>query len=229
MSKAGRPVSGFARPGTQVRGEGKELVSFDVVSPTRPSHSLPPKYNTPPLDDLVGAADHHGGSSAHSPHCDRTSCYQRFWPLCKTRHGVHVGQQRSQRLHQCGQAGPAKIWQPATHGQSTVLVSFARRQQHGEGHGISRQCHPACKIRRLVVERCDGGGETHRQSAGRNITSKNMFSFHLSLPAMLGFCYHRVGLFRDAEKQLLSSLKSQPTIFTCMLLAKVRGVFVNRG
>eukprot|EP00045_Choanoeca_perplexa_P007419 m.66933 g.66933 ORF g.66933 m.66933 type:complete len:528 (-) comp14067_c0_seq2:87-1670(-) len=39
--------------------------------------------------------------------------------------------------------------------------------------------------------------------------------------AMLGFCYHRLGMFRDAEKQLQSSMKQQPTIFGAMLLAKV--------
>jgi len=39
---------------------------------------------------------------------------------------------------------------------------------------------------------------------------------------MLGFAYHRMGLYRDAEKQLTSSLKTQPTIVGCMLLAKVR-------
>ena len=38
---------------------------------------------------------------------------------------------------------------------------------------------------------------------------------------MLGFCYHRLGMFRDAEKQLQSSMKQQPTIFGAMLLAKV--------
>eukprot|EP00049_Salpingoeca_infusionum_P004994 m.86886 g.86886 ORF g.86886 m.86886 type:complete len:508 (+) comp12818_c0_seq2:144-1667(+) len=39
--------------------------------------------------------------------------------------------------------------------------------------------------------------------------------------AILGYCYHRLGMLRDAEKQLKSSLKEQPTIFATMLLAKV--------
>eukprot|EP00043_Microstomoeca_roanoka_P027879 m.16263 g.16263 ORF g.16263 m.16263 type:complete len:505 (+) comp8043_c0_seq1:78-1592(+) len=39
--------------------------------------------------------------------------------------------------------------------------------------------------------------------------------------AILGFCYHRLNLFREAEKQLKSSFKQQPTVFACMLLAKV--------
>lgn len=43
----------------------------------------------------------------------------------------------------------------------------------------------------------------------------------LHVLAILGFAYHRMGLFRDAEKQLASSLKTQPTIMACMLLAKV--------
>ena len=38
---------------------------------------------------------------------------------------------------------------------------------------------------------------------------------------MLGFCYHRLNLFRDAEKQLKSSFKQQPSVLACMLLAKV--------
>ncbi|EGD72448.1 hypothetical protein PTSG_00470 [Salpingoeca rosetta] len=39
--------------------------------------------------------------------------------------------------------------------------------------------------------------------------------------AILGFCYHRLNLFRDAEKQLKSSFKQTPSILACMLLAKV--------
>lgn len=45
---------------------------------------------------------------------------------------------------------------------------------------------------------------------------------------MLGFAYHRMGLYRDAEKQLTSSLKTQPTIVGCMLLAKVRRIMARR-
>eukprot|EP01147_Barroeca_monosierra_P008324 gene8324-870_t len=39
--------------------------------------------------------------------------------------------------------------------------------------------------------------------------------------AILGFCYHRLNLFKDAEQQLKSSFKQHPSIFTCLLLAKV--------
>lgn len=48
---------------------------------------------------------------------------------------------------------------------------------------------------------------------------------HLALPvlvALLGYAYQRLGMYRDAQKQLASSLKMQPTITACMLLAKVR-------
>lgn len=37
----------------------------------------------------------------------------------------------------------------------------------------------------------------------------------------LGLCYYRLGLYRDAEKQFLSSLRDHPTIYTTLLLAKV--------
>ncbi len=37
----------------------------------------------------------------------------------------------------------------------------------------------------------------------------------------LGLCYYRLGLYRDAESQLLSSFKQQPMIFTTLVLAKV--------
>ncbi|EDQ89506.1 uncharacterized protein MONBRDRAFT_32314 [Monosiga brevicollis MX1] len=39
--------------------------------------------------------------------------------------------------------------------------------------------------------------------------------------AMLGFSYHRLGMYRDAERQLQSSLRQRATIFGAMLLAKV--------
>eukprot|EP00052_Salpingoeca_macrocollata_P015276 m.121642 g.121642 ORF g.121642 m.121642 type:complete len:499 (+) comp19633_c1_seq2:60-1556(+) len=39
--------------------------------------------------------------------------------------------------------------------------------------------------------------------------------------AMLGLCYMRLGLLREAERQLLSAQKEQPTILTALLLAKV--------
>eukprot|EP00042_Codosiga_hollandica_P043094 m.404376 g.404376 ORF g.404376 m.404376 type:complete len:503 (+) comp56475_c0_seq18:50-1558(+) len=37
----------------------------------------------------------------------------------------------------------------------------------------------------------------------------------------LGICYYRLGMYRDAEKQFLSSLRSQPMIVTTLLLSKV--------
>ena len=39
--------------------------------------------------------------------------------------------------------------------------------------------------------------------------------------AMIGVCYYRLNMFRDAEKQFLSSLKDQSTVLTSHLLAKV--------
>lgn len=39
--------------------------------------------------------------------------------------------------------------------------------------------------------------------------------------AMLGGCYYRLGMHRDAEKQFKSSIVSQPMVFTTHLLAKV--------
>ena len=38
---------------------------------------------------------------------------------------------------------------------------------------------------------------------------------------MLGACYYRLGMFRDAVKQFKSSLAAQPMVFTTHLLAKV--------
>jgi len=38
---------------------------------------------------------------------------------------------------------------------------------------------------------------------------------------MIGVCYYRLNMFRDAEKQFLSSLKDQSTVLTSHLLAKV--------
>ena len=38
----------------------------------------------------------------------------------------------------------------------------------------------------------------------------------------LGKCYYMLGLYRDAEKQFASSLKSQPMILTHLQLAKVQ-------
>lgn len=45
---------------------------------------------------------------------------------------------------------------------------------------------------------------------------------------MLGFCYHRLGMYRDAEKQLLSSMKQSPSIFGAMLLSKVKTLLIGR-
>lgn len=38
---------------------------------------------------------------------------------------------------------------------------------------------------------------------------------------MIGFCFYRLGMHRDAERQLQSSFKDQPMVLTCLLLAKV--------
>ena len=40
--------------------------------------------------------------------------------------------------------------------------------------------------------------------------------------AMLGLCYYRLGLFRDAERQLGSAFKDTPMPLTALLLGKVR-------
>lgn len=50
---------------------------------------------------------------------------------------------------------------------------------------------------------------------------KRLIGYAFILAAILGFCYHRLNLFKDAEQQLKSSFKQHPSIFTCLLLAKV--------
>ena len=52
-----------------------------------------------------------------------------------------------------------------------------------------------------------------------------LFGYSLTLyytAAALGLCYYRLGMYRDAEKQFLSSIRAFPTIYTTLLLAKVR-------
>lgn len=49
----------------------------------------------------------------------------------------------------------------------------------------------------------------------------------LMCTAALGMCYHRLGMLRDAEKQLLSAMKDQPMIITAVLLAKASGIASN--
>ena len=39
--------------------------------------------------------------------------------------------------------------------------------------------------------------------------------------AMLGLCYYRLGLFRDAERQLLSAFRETPMVLTALLQGKV--------
>lgn len=39
--------------------------------------------------------------------------------------------------------------------------------------------------------------------------------------AMIGVCYYRLNMLREAEKQFVSSLKNQPMVLTSHLLAKV--------
>jgi len=43
----------------------------------------------------------------------------------------------------------------------------------------------------------------------------------LPVSAMIGFCFYRLGMYRDAERQLQSSFKDQPMVLTCLLQAKV--------
>ena len=47
---------------------------------------------------------------------------------------------------------------------------------------------------------------------------------HVDSPlAMLGLCYYRLGLFRDAERQLASAFRDTPAVLTALLQGKVRG------